>query len=71
VSTRSRGAFVLRLIGILICGGTAGVAAWALVTLAGLDGLVAALVAAVVAMVGAAGLWALGIVLLRAFGAVK
>ena len=56
---------VLSLVGIVICGGIGGVAAWALVTATGIGGVTGALLAAVIAMAIAVVAWIAGTSLLR------
>jgi len=62
---------VWNVVGILICGGLGGFAAWALVTAMGWTGTPGALAAAVIGMVVAAALWAGGTALLRALGLLR
>jgi hypothetical protein len=62
---------VWSVVGILICGGLGGFAAWALVTAMGWTGTPGALAAAVIGMVVAAALWAGGAALLRALGLLR
>lgn len=64
----ARGSIVGSLLGILVCGAAGGVAAWALVTALGQDGVLGAVLAAVTGMVVATALWAGGSSLLRAWG---
>jgi hypothetical protein len=65
---RERGAIVGSILGILVCGVAGGLAAWALVTALGFDGVLGAILAALVGMVVATALWAGGSSLLRALG---
>ena len=62
---------VWSVVGIFICGGLGGLAAWALVTGLGLAGTLGAIVAAVVGMVLAVALWTLLTSLLRQFGWIR
>ena len=62
---------VWSVIGIFICGGIGGFAAWTFVTAMGWAGVPGALAAAAVGMVVAAALWAGGTALLRTFGWVR
>jgi hypothetical protein len=62
---------VWSVIGIFICGGIGGFAAWAFVTALGWAGIPGALVAAAIGMVVAAALWAGGTALLRFLGWVR
>ena len=64
----ARGSIVGSILGILVCGVGGGIAAWALVTVLGVDGVLGAILAAVIGMVVATGLWAGGSSLLRAMG---
>jgi hypothetical protein len=48
---------VWSVIGIIICGGLGGIAAWAAVTSLGLEGIPGAIAAAVLGMVAAVSLW--------------
>ncbi len=64
-------AIVWSVIGILICGGLGGFAAWALVTSIGWAGTLSAIVAALIGMVIAVALWAGLTALLRAVGLIR
>lgn len=64
-------AIVWSVIGILICGGLGGFAAWALVTSIGWAGTFSAIVAALIGMVIAVALWAGLTALLRAVGLIR
>jgi hypothetical protein len=59
---------VWSVIGILICGGLGGFAAWAVVAAIGWTGTPGALAAAVVGMVVSVALWTGGTTLLRSLG---
>ena len=65
VNPPERGSIVGSLLGIVVCGGLGGFAAWAIVTLAGFHGTFGALVAAIVGMVVATALWAAGVWLIH------
>jgi hypothetical protein len=56
-----RGSILSSLLGIVVCGGLGGLAAWGIVTLAGLHGTFGAIVAAIIGMLIATGLWAGGV----------
>ena len=71
LNRESRMGIVGSVVGIFICGGLGGLAAWALVTGLGLTGTLGAIVAAVVGMVLAVALWTLGTSLLRQFGWIR
>jgi hypothetical protein len=62
---RERGMVLGSILGIVVCGGAGGVAAWAVVTLLGLDGTLGAFVAAAMGMVFATAAWTAWTVLLR------
>jgi len=62
---------VWSVIGIFICGGLGGFAAWAFVATVGWSGTPGALAAAVIGMVVAAALWTGGTALLRSLGWVR
>jgi hypothetical protein len=64
-------AIVWSVIGILVCGGLGGFAAWALVTSVGWVGTAGAIAAAVTGMVIAVALWAGMTSLLRALRWIK
>jgi hypothetical protein len=64
-------AMVWNIIGILLCGGLGGFAAWALVTGMGLEGVFGAVAAAIIGMVIAVALWAGLTSLLRALGLLR
>jgi len=66
MTTSQRGSMLGSVLGIVVCGGLGGVAAWAIVRAIGLDGAVAGIAAAVVGMVVATALWTGGTTLLRA-----
>jgi len=68
---RGRGSILQSLVGILVCGAAGALAAWGLVTAAGLEGVAAGIVAAVLGMVAATALWAVGVALLRAWGWIR
>jgi hypothetical protein len=59
------------VVGIFICGGLGGFAAWALVTRLGGAGTLGAIAAAIIGMVVAVALWTGITALLRAFGWVR
>ena len=59
------------VVGILICGGLGGLAAWALVTTLGWDGTPGAIAAAIVGMVLSVALWTGITVMLRAIGRIR
>jgi hypothetical protein len=61
-----RGSVLGSVLGIVVCGGIGGVAAWAVVTALGWDGTLGAIVAAIIGMVIATAAWAAGTSLLRA-----
>ena len=52
-----RGSILSSVLGIIVCGGLGGVAAWAVVTLMGWDGTFAAIAAALIGMVVATASW--------------
>ena len=56
---------LLSLVAIILCGGAGALAAFALVSALGLDGVLSAIVAVLVAVVVATLLWALGVAVLR------
>jgi len=62
---------VWSVIGIFICGGLGGFAAWAFVTAMGWSGTPGALAAAVIGMVVAVALWTGGTALLRSLGWIR
>lgn len=62
------GAFVAKLVALLVCGGVGGVAGRAIAGALRWDGAFGAFVAALVAMVVALALWAAGVLALRSFG---
>lgn len=62
---------VWSVVGILICGGLGGFAAWAFVTAVGWAGTSGALAAAVVGMVVAVALWTGGTALFRSLGLIR
>ena len=62
---------VWSVIGIFICGGIGGFAAWAFVTALGWAGIPGALAAAVIGMVVAVALWTGGTALLRSLGWIR
>lgn len=62
---------VWSVVGILICGGLGGFAAWAFVAAMGWSGIPGALAAAAVGMVVATALWTGGTTLLRALGWIR
>jgi hypothetical protein len=64
-------AIVWSVVGIFICGGLGGFAAWALVTSLGWVGTPGAIAAAIIGMVVAVALWTGITALLRAFGWVR
>ncbi len=64
-------AMVWNIIGILLCGGLGGFAAWAFVTGMGWDGVLGAIVAAIVGMGLAVALWAGLTTFLRALGWIR
>ena len=61
-----RGSIVGSLLGIVVCGGIGGIAAWSIVMLMGWDGTFGAIVAAIIGMVVATAAWAALTSLLRA-----
>ena len=52
-----RGSILGSILGIAVCGGVGGVAAWAVVAMMGWDGTPGAIVAAIVGMVVATAAW--------------
>ena len=62
---------VWSIIGIVVCGGLGGFAAWAFVTAMGWSGTPGALAAAVVGMVVAVALWTGVTVLMRSLGRLR
>ena len=64
-------AIVWSVVGIFVCGGLGGFAAWALVTSVGWDGTPGAIAAAVIGMVVAVALWTGSTSLLRALGWIR
>jgi fructose-specific phosphotransferase system IIC component len=67
MASNQRGSTFGSIFGIVVCGGTGGVAAWAIVSLMGWDGVTGALVAAVVGMIVATAVWTAVTSMLRAF----
>jgi hypothetical protein len=65
MNTRQRGSTFASILGIVVCGGFGGVAAWAIVTLMGWDGPFGAVVAALIGMVVATAVWTAGTSLAR------
>jgi len=63
--SHERGSILSSLLAIVVCGGLGGLAAWGIVTLAGLHGTFGAIVAAIAGMLIATGLWAGGVWLLQ------
>jgi hypothetical protein len=63
-----RGSILGRLLGILVCGGAGGIAAWSIVTLMGWDGTIGAIVAAIIGMIVAMAAWAVLTSLARMLG---
>ena len=61
MTRHERGAILGSLLCIVACGGVGGLAAWAIVTVAGLNGTLGAIVAAVIGMFIATALWAGGV----------
>ncbi len=59
------------VVGIVVCGGAGGLAAWALVTTFGWDGTPGAIAAAVIGMVLAVALWTALTAGLRASGRIR
>ena len=57
MTTLQRGSILGSLLGIVLCGGLGGVAAFAIVRLLGLDGVSGAIVAVVMGMIVASGAW--------------
>jgi len=64
-------AIVWSVVGIFVCGGLGGIAAWALVTSLGGAGTLGAIAAAIIGMVIAVALWTGLTALLRAMGWVR
>ena len=64
-------AIVWSVVGIFVCGGLGGFAAWALVTSVVWDGTPGAIAAAVIGMVVAVALWTGSTSLLRALGWIR
>jgi len=64
-------AIVWSVVGIFVCGGLGGIAAWALVTSLGWSGTPGAIAAAIIGMVIAVALWTGLTTLLRALGWVR
>ena len=62
---------VWSIVGIVVCGGLGGLAAWAVVTTLGWDGTPGALAAAVLGMVLSVALWTGFTALLRAVGRIR
>lgn len=71
MSINQRRSIAGSILGILVCGVAAGMAAWTLVDALGFDGVLGAVLAAMLGMVGATALWAGGTSLLRAMGWVR
>ena len=65
VNSLERGSILGSLLGIVVCGGVGGLAAWAIVSFAGLHGTFGAIVAAIIGMLAATALWAAGVWLLN------
>lgn len=63
--TRERGSILGSVVGIVVCGGVGGVAAWAFVTTMGWDGPFGAIVAAIVGMIVATAVFTAGVSLLH------
>jgi hypothetical protein len=66
MTTSQRGSILGSVLGIVLCGGLGGFAAWAIVRAIGLEGTVGAILAAIVGMVVATAAWTGGTTLLRA-----
>ena len=66
MASNQRGSTFGSIFGIVACGGFGGVAAWAIVSLMGWDGVAGALVAAVVGMIVATAVWTAVTSMLRA-----
>lgn len=66
-----RGSIVGTLLGIVVCGGLGGFAAWAIVTRVGWTGPLGAIVAAIIGMVVATGAWTGLTSLLRALRRIR
>jgi hypothetical protein len=63
-----RGGILGSLLGILVCGGSGGFAAWFVVSSLEIDGVMGAILAAAIGTVVATALWIVGGLLLRAAG---
>ncbi len=66
MTTQQRGSILGSLIGIVLCGGVGGIAAFAIVRLVGLDGVFGAIVATVMGMIVATGGWVAATSVVRA-----
>lgn len=53
------------ILGIIVCGGIGGIAAWAIVSLLGWDGTPGAIAAAIIGMVVATAVWTAGSLMIR------
>ena len=60
-----RGSIIGSILGIVVCGATGGIAAWAIVSLMGWDGVPGAIVAAMIGMVVSTAVWVAGTSMLR------
>jgi purine-cytosine permease-like protein len=63
--SRARGAILPSVLGIIVCGGFGGVAAWAFVTMMGWTGAFGAIAAAIIAMIVAMAVWTAGASFMR------
>ena len=66
MTSSQRGSILASVLGIVVCGGLGGIAAWALVTTLGIDGTIGAILAAILGMIVATAAWTAGTSLLRA-----
>ncbi len=65
MTSYQRGSILGSVLGIVLCGGLGGVAAWAIVRAIGLDGVPGAIAAAVIGMAVATAAWVAVTVLAR------
>jgi hypothetical protein len=71
MACEQRGSILGSVLGIIVCGGIGGIAAWAVVTALGWDGTPGAIAAAIIGMVVATATWAGGTSLLRVFRLIR
>ena len=66
--SRERGGVAGSILGILLCGGMGGFAAWSVVNALEIDGVTGAIAAAAIGMIIATALWTAGSWVLRTLG---